>query len=82
MRTTLSLDDDVAIALRRLQQKSQLSWKQVINDALRAGIGALEEGKGRRPRSVRTKSVRLGTPRFDIANLHDVLSLAEGDGRR
>jgi hypothetical protein len=82
MRTTLSLDEDVAVELRRIQQKSRLTWKEVVNTALRAGVGALEENERHRPPSVRTKSVRLGTPKLDIANVHDALSLAEGDARR
>jgi hypothetical protein len=38
MRTTLTLDDDVADALRRRAQQTGLPFKQVVNDALRAGL--------------------------------------------
>ena len=83
MRTTLSLDDDVAADLRRLQRDLQSSWKQVVNDVLRAGVIALEPGQRTRRRPRRTKSVRLGAPKIgDVANVHETLSLAEVDARR
>jgi hypothetical protein len=83
MRTTLSLDDDVAAELRRRQKESGRSWKEVVNDSLRAGMSVIEAGGRRSQRTRRTKSVRLGTPRVsDIANVHEVLSVVEGDGRR
>jgi hypothetical protein len=37
MRTTLTLDDDVAAMLRRLQESRSVSFKQLVNDALRRG---------------------------------------------
>jgi predicted transcriptional regulator len=38
MRTTLTLDDDVAAQLRRLARETGRPFKQVVNDALRAGL--------------------------------------------
>jgi hypothetical protein len=81
VRTTLSLDDDVAAGLRRVQARSGETWKQVVNDVIRAGL-TTRERNGRPARPRRTRGVRLGTPRLgDIANVHEVLSLAEGDAR-
>lgn len=81
MRTTLSLDDDVAVDLQRLQRSSGDSWKGVVNRALRAGVATLEtEAHGAR-RTRRTKGVRLGRPRIDIVDVQEALSLAEGDDR-
>jgi hypothetical protein len=83
VRTTLTLDDDVAADLRRVQAETGGPWKQVVNDVIRAGVAARAAGE-RRPRRVRrTRSVRLGRPVVgDIANVHEALSLAEGDARR
>jgi hypothetical protein len=83
MRTTLTLDDDVVSVLRRLQAKSGASWKSVVNDVIRAGVAAREgERRATAPRRHRTRAVRLGRPAVgDISNVHDVLSLAEGDAR-
>jgi Ribbon-helix-helix protein, copG family len=38
MRTTLTLDDDVAARLRQLARQTGRPFKQVVNDALRAGL--------------------------------------------
>ena len=38
MRTTLTLDDDVADALKAVMRASGKSFKQVVNDALRRGL--------------------------------------------
>lgn len=38
MRTTLTLDDDVAAHLRRLARETGRPFKQIVNDALRAGL--------------------------------------------
>ena len=38
MRTTLTLDDDVAAKLRELAQRSGRSFKDIVNDALRRGL--------------------------------------------
>jgi hypothetical protein len=83
MRTTLSLDDDVVAVLRRIHAESGGSWKSIVNDVIRAGVAAREaERRTTVPRHHRTKPVRLGRPAVgDISNVHEVLSLAEGDAR-
>lgn len=40
MRTTLSIDDDVAAAIRRRQAQRGTGLKQEINELLRAGLAA------------------------------------------
>jgi plasmid stability protein len=81
VRTTLTLDDDVAAQLRRLQARSGGSWKDVVNEVMRAGLVARER-RGTPARRRSTRSVRLGRPIIgDISNVHETLSLAEGDAR-
>jgi hypothetical protein len=41
MRTTLTLDDDVAQKLAELAKASDASFKVIVNDALRRGLGEL-----------------------------------------
>jgi hypothetical protein len=38
MRTTLTVDDDVATALKRLERESGRSFKETVNDVLRRGL--------------------------------------------
>ena len=49
MRTTVTLDDDVAAWLERRRRLSQSTFKEVINEALRAGLVALERPSEEQP---------------------------------
>lgn len=79
MRTTLTLDDDVAAVLERLRQSRRASLKDLVNEALRRGLRDM--GNRTKPReSVRTRSVALGRLRIaGIDNIGDALAIAEGE---
>jgi hypothetical protein len=78
MRTTLSLDPDVAILLEKVRKTKRISLKQAVNEALRAGLTQLT-APGPRPGSFHTKTVDLG--RCLIGNLDDISeALAAGEG--
>lgn len=78
MRTTLSLDPDVAILLEKVRKTKRLSFKQTVNEALRAGLTQLT-APGPRHASFRTDTVDLG--RCLIGNLGDISeALAAGEG--
>jgi hypothetical protein len=57
VRTTLTLDEDVAEALRKRAHRARRPFKQVVNEALRAGLASL---RSPRPRRYRLKPVSLG----------------------
>ena len=38
MRTTVTLDDDVVAALRRVERERGVSFKEALNSAVRAGL--------------------------------------------
>lgn len=82
MRTTLTLDPDVAAALDRLRQNDERSFKAIINDLLRRGLEQTRGGqRDRRPHH--TRSVSLG--RCLVGSLDDVadaLAVAEGEACR
>jgi hypothetical protein len=44
MRTTLTLDDDVAAKLRAEMRRSGCSFKEVVNDVLRRGLAGARPG--------------------------------------
>lgn len=82
MRTTLTLDDDVAKRIERLRKRRGLTLRDVVNQALREGLPQLEAPKSPRNEHT-TKAVSLGG--CLIGNLDDVaevLAVAEGDGLR
>ncbi len=65
MRTTLTLDEDVAADLKRLARKTGKSFKELVNEALRAGLRARAAPPVRR---CRLEPVRLGgvAPGIDL----------------
>jgi hypothetical protein len=79
MRTTLSLDDDVAALLEAWREKEQLSFKQAVNAALRCGLGELSRPKRRKP--FRTKPIDMGRCRVaNLDNVWEVLDELENEG--
>lgn len=65
MRTTLTLDDRIAKALKALAHRSGKPFKQVVNETLQAGLAAREAPK---PKPYRVRPASLGgvMPGFDI----------------
>lgn len=45
MRTTLTIEPDVAHEIKRRMASQKLSLKRVVNDALRAGLAASDKQK-------------------------------------
>jgi hypothetical protein len=79
MRTTLSLDDDVAILLEQVRKSRDTTMKQVVNDALREGLVRLSSPV--EAPAFRTQSVDLGSCYFpNLDNVWEVLDEAEGSG--
>ena len=56
MRTTLTLDPDVAMLLREAVRAREVSFKQVVNDALRNGLSPRQ----RAPKPFRQRTASLG----------------------
>ena len=80
MRTTLTIDDDVAVLLERVRKSCKARLKSVVNDALRRGLKEMTKSH-KAKRSYRTQSVSLG--RGLVGNIDDVaevLGVSEGEG--
>ena len=79
MRTTLTLDADVAAMLRRMQQAHGRSFKAVVNDALRQGLRQMAAPSG--------PSAHYRTPVADLGrcltggldDVAEMLAVAEGE---
>lgn len=82
MRTTITLEDDVATSLKRLGKRRGLKFKALINQVLREGIKCMMAPA--KKRSVfRTRSVDLGACRTaNVDNVAEVLAVAEGESFR
>jgi hypothetical protein len=84
MRTTLTLDADVAVELERLNRQRREAFKQTVNTVLRAGLATLTGRRRHResPR-VHTEPASLGTPRLkSLDDISEVLAFAEGEAHR
>ena len=80
MRTTLTLDDDVAAALERYRKGAKLGLKEAVNEAMRRGLAQLAQAKAAPRKPYRTPSVDLGrclVPSLD--DVAEVLAVAEGE---
>jgi hypothetical protein len=78
MRTTLTLDPDVAALLERVRAVRCATLKEVVNEALRQGLLKMQAPPPRR--QYQTRAVSLG--RCLVGSIDDVseaLALAEGE---
>lgn len=79
MRTTLTLDDDVAAQLAQLRARGDKPYKVLVNEALRVGLAHLERSE-EPPSGPYTRVVSLGTPRLpDVDDVTDALAAVEGE---
>ena len=78
MRTTLTLDDDVAARLERLRKAHDARLKDLINEALRRGLNEMDKPPKRR-KPFRTPTMDLGQPLIDVTNVAEAIAIAEGE---
>jgi hypothetical protein len=83
MRTTITLDEDLAIRLERHRSQHGESFKQALNEAIRAGLNYIENS-AEAPRKVRrTEPLALGRRlASSIDDISEVLAIAEGEDYR
>jgi hypothetical protein len=74
MRTTLTIDDQLVRALRDAAHKSNKSFKEVLNETLRAGLAAKNIPSKARP--YRLRPINMGPVAGDF-NLDKALQLAD-----
>lgn len=81
MRTTLTLDADVLDQARLIAGRLQMPFRQIVNEALRAGLKSVElPGKSRpyrtRPRKLGVKDGR------SLDNIQELLAQVEGEDQQ
>ena len=57
----VTLDSDVEALIRERMREQGVSCKQVVNDAIRAGLGG-----GMRSDQIQTRSTSMGVPAIDL----------------
>ena len=75
MRTTVTLNDDVAAEVERLRRERGIGVSAAINELARAGMAGTSATS-----PFRQRSVPLGL-RIDLSNIAEVLDILDSDDR-
>jgi predicted transcriptional regulator len=73
MRTTVTLDDDIAAAVRQLREELHIGPSEAINELARAGLR-----RQRDRQAFKQDSFDLGL-RIDVSNVAEALELLEDE---
>ena len=80
MRTTVTLDDDLAIRLEQRRAERGMTFKDALNDAVRRGLAVAEEQEQAGRVATTTLPLPLGRRLIgDIDNVAEALAAAEGE---
>lgn len=78
MRTTLTLDDEVAAKLRAEARKTDRTFRETVNEALRRGLAAPRAAAVRRRFTVEARDLGELRAGLSLDNLGDLLERVEG----
>ena len=82
MRTTLTLDDDVAVRIERMRKDTDASLKEIVNGLLRKALDAPEPPPAERPR-IDVRVFNIGSCALpNVDKIADVLAFGEGEDYR
>ena len=76
MRTTVSLDEDVAAAVQRLRAERNIGLSEAVNELARAGLAVPPRHK-----AFRQRTANLGL-RIDVSSVADALEHLDGPEAR
>jgi hypothetical protein len=81
MRITLSLDQDILEKARSIAAETHVPLSVVVNQALRFGLGQMENAAKQRPYRTVTYAMQLRAG-FDADNIQELLARVEGEDFR
>jgi len=82
MRTTLTIDDDVAFGLRKIQEDDPAKpFKQIVNEALRRGLNGSLNKEKKKPFKIKPFNLGLREG-LSYDNIEELLDIAEGPNRQ
>jgi plasmid stability protein len=82
MRTTLTLDDDVAARLKAEMRRHGKSLKETVNELLRLGLDAQNKRPRRERFRIRPRDLGRLRPGLSLDNVGDLLEQLEGPAHR
>ena len=77
MRTTLTLDDDVAAKLKSESRRSGRPFKQIVNDTLRSGLSSRRAGT-RQPFKIAARDLGGLRPGLSLDDVSGLVEQVEG----
>ena len=72
MRTTLSIEDELAESIERLRAREKLSLREAVNRLLRAGLQAVETKSAAKPYRAQTFNMGV-SPGIDPSRFNQLL---------
>ena len=79
MRTTLTLEDDVAARLEQMRKRKHMNTKEIVNISLRAGLDRLEFDLKDGRSEYKIRSATLGKKLHNLDNVAEVLELMDAE---
>lgn len=78
MRTTLTLDDDVAAKLKAEVRRVGRPFREVVNETLRQGLVARRGQATREPFTIKPRDLGGVRPGLSLDNVSDLIENVEG----
>jgi hypothetical protein len=82
MRTTLTLDDDVAVKLKTESQRAGRSFREIVNETLRRGLESRRATAQRRAFKVTARDLGNLKPGLSLDNIAELIEHVEGSLHR
>jgi hypothetical protein len=82
MRTTLTLDDDVAAKLKAEQSRAGLPFKEIVNETLRRGLASRRVGSRRQAFRVTARDLGGLKPGLSLDNIAELMEQTESSLHR
>jgi plasmid stability protein len=82
MRTTLTLDEDIAAKLKAESRRTGRSFRDVVNEILRRGFASRRQTGRREPFRVAARDLGGLQPGLSLDNIGDLLEQVEGPRHR
>ena len=78
MRTTLTLDEDVAAKLKAEARRAGRPFRDVVNETLRRGLATRRGSAARQPFEVKARDLGEVRPGLSLDNVSDLIEHVEG----
>jgi len=82
MRTTLTLDDDLAERLKAEVHRTRRPFRSVVNETIRAGLATRRASRSPQPFRVVARDLGELRPGLNLDNVAELLEVVEGPRHR